>query len=263
MECNRTLLSAYVDDELDPASSVALAAHLKTCTTCQQDMQDLRQLTADLTDPVLRYPAPSHLRHRIQTDLEAARSRAQQENQVVAQKPWPWPWLRLGPTLILATGSGAALVFSALLYLSLPNAATLTNQEIVASHYRSLLANHIADVASSDQHTVRPWFTGKLDYVPPVQDFADQGFTLTGGRLDYIHQRTVAALVYRHGNHVINVFVWPDPSRQTPTSSVVQGFHLLQWADEGMVFSAVSDASDDALQQLRRLMEQHNPANLR
>lgn len=253
MECNRTLLSAYVDQELDPSTSEAVSQHTKTCPTCRQDLLELQQLNAGLADPALRYRAPSHLRHRIQTDLDAVKSRARHSS---GRK---FNWLNLG----MAAGGSVALAFSLVLYLSLPSAVTVVNQEIVASHYRSLLANHMADVASSDHHTVRPWFTGKLDYAPPVQDFADHGFTLIGGRLDYINQRTVAALAYRHGSHLINVFVWPDRASHTPSSSTIQGFHLLQWTDDGMAFSAVSDTSEDELEHLRQLMVQHAPANLR
>lgn len=243
MECNHALLGAYLDEELDPSATAALTAHLQDCTACQDTLETLRGLHGSLQTTV-RHAAPAHLRERIQADLDRLKT-----SPAPARLKF-WNWLGAG----MALAGSLALACSLVLYLSLPSAQTLLNQEIAASHYRSLLANHLADVASSDHHTVKPWFTGKLDYAPVVQDFAAQGFPLQGGRLDYLNQRSVAALVYRHNNHLINVFMWPQRAEQTATLTSVQGFNLLQWSDKGMHYSAISDMNAQELSSLRGLM---------
>jgi anti-sigma factor RsiW len=255
MECNHPLASsmvAYLDGELDPTGCAAYAAHMQGCAVCSHNVQEIQQLTANLKAEAPRYAAPSHLRFRIQADLDALKPRA------TKIKTSTWGWMNVG------ISGACALAFSItmMMYLSIPTQAVLINQEIIASHYRSLLANHLSDVVSSDHHTVKPWFTGKLDYVPVVDDFAADGFPLLGGRLDYINKRTVAALAYRHGNHLINVFMWPEAARQgdknsAPTTTTVQGFNLLQWSESGMAYSAVSDMSSEELLRLRQLIMTH------
>jgi anti-sigma factor RsiW len=134
--------------------------------------------------------------------------------------------------------------------------AVLT-QALVASHVRSqMLPSHQFDVASSDAHTVKPWFEGKLDFSPPVKDLAGQGFPLVGGRLDYLQNRAVAALVYRRRKHSINLFIWPSPSRDEASEkkSTRQGFHMIQWTRSGMTFSAISDLNEGELQEFVRLI---------
>ena len=130
----------------------------------------------------------------------------------------------------------------------------------MTSHVRSLLAGHPADVASTDRHTVKPWFTGRLDYAPAVVDLAAQGFPLVGGRLDYLGHHPVAALVYRADRHVVNLFTWPaaytaDPAGPVPTALTRQGFHVVHWTAAGMTYWAVSDVAEDRLRQFARLLE--------
>jgi anti-sigma factor RsiW len=154
--------------------------------------------------------------------------------------------------LIAATGWGLARVLSA------RSEDTPLAQALVASHVRAqMLASHQFDVASSDSHTVKPWFEGKLDFSPPVKDLAGQGFPLVGARLDYLHDRAVATLVYRRRKHSIDLFIWPSPSGDVsaPKRATSRGFHMIQWSRSGMTFWAVSDLNEVELQEFVRLVQ--------
>lgn len=154
----------------------------------------------------------------------------------------------------MAVAALVALVFVPL--LRGPAADELLANEVLSSHVRSLMANHLADISSSDQHTVKPWFAGKLDFSPPVEDFAKQGFPLIGGRLDYLENRPVAALVYERRKHLINLFVWPGSESDVPTKTVSrQGYNLIHWTQSHMTYWVASDLDKSELQEFIQLVQ--------
>jgi anti-sigma factor RsiW len=213
-------------------------------TKVRVNMED-QELSQLLRMRATRYQAPGALRARLQVAFDAAPTPAMPERASGGVRAWGW---------LSAAGAfafGVVLAMGVALGLGLVGAGTqsadLTNA-VVASHVRSLMASHLMDVASTDQHTVKPWFNGKVDFSPPVSDFAGQGYPLVGGRLDYLEHRTVAALVYRRNAHPINLFVWPDrgaDAKETVASE--QGYHVVQWRRSGMRFAAVSDVNTEEL----------------
>ena len=249
MDCTESqhLLTAYIDDELDVTNAVLLEQHLADCGGCRYARDAVQQLRVAIKTHAVHHAAPAYLRARIQ-----ASTRAESDGNKVAAKR-SWTWLNLGTAL----ASVMAFAFAITLYWAVPSKVDQISSEIVASHARSLMADHLADVASSDRHTVKPWFTGKLDFAPTVVDLTAQGFILVGGRLDYVNGRAVAVSVYRRGQHVINVFMWPVSYDNTIESQQLskQGYHLVSWADTGMVFWAVSDLNFAELTQLKGLLK--------
>jgi len=194
------------------------------------------------------HKAPSGLRERVamslqQADLPCASTKA---------KPAHRSWWSMGG----AFAFGIMLSMVGMFVFGLLGQQNRDVEHVVDNHVRSMLVAHLSDVASSDKHTVKPWFDGKIDYSPPVRDFAAEGFPLVGGRLDYINGHTVAALVYRCRLHSINVFIWPARSSAIllPGSTSLRGFNVKSWQDDGMEFWAVSDAQPEDLQTIERLL---------
>lgn len=208
-------------------------------------------------DPALSRLIRDHAtRHRASAALEAAVRTEIALQSASAPRPfssfsWRWPgWGYAG------AGFACGIVVSAIVALTAGAARNTENMEaeLTGNHVRALMANHLTDVASSDQHTVKPWFQGKLDYSPPVQDLTAQGFPLVGGRLDYLSGRAVAALIYRRHDHLINVFVWPDSGNSQRTLSARQGYSVFHWRSNGMQYWAVSDLNPAELQTLAGLL---------
>src|SRR5438034_85016 len=166
----------------------------------------------------------------------------------------PWNWLALAAAIM----SGALITAVFLPRMRPPNADQFLATQLIASHVRSLMANHLMDVPSSDQHTVKPWLDAKLDFAAPVADLSSQGFPLIGGRLDYLNNHSVAALVYQKRKHFINLFIWPTTPEDSTAQTMVEreGYHLVHWSDGDFTYWAVSDVNPSDLQNFKQLFEQ-------
>jgi len=230
------VLDAYGDHELGPEEAANVRAHLDECSACR-DQVAARAALAHLIRRVPYYSAPDRLRVAVATARRPARV--------------PPRVLALAAMVIVAVSLGGTTVIRTVRARQTASATTAAAREVVGDHVRALMGAHLFDVRSTDQHTVKPWFLGKLDFSPPVLDLAPLGFPLVGGRVDSIGGRAVAALVYQRRLHTINLFVWPaSDSREAPTDSrSVRGFQVRHWTRDGMAFWAVSDLNDLELEQ--------------
>lgn len=248
-ELTPTVLHGYLDGELDAARAADFERHLVSCSECVTALETQEKLRSSLQRAALYERAPLALRQAVQAQLGApARS------SVTPIRNLPtWRWLAMAATFLLAVLLGWRL----LPLVRGNHGETTLASAIVDAHLRSLQPGHLEDVQSTDQHTVKPWFDGKLDFAPPVHDFVDEGFPLQGGRLDVVHGRTVAVLVYARRKHLINVFVWPtsEPDSE-PVSGSQLGYHWVDWRKSGMELCAVSDVSPDDLANLHHLLVQ-------
>ena len=249
MTCNETknLLNAYVDGALDSAGSLSVESHIQRCTSCLTDMENLRSLSSAIQNGGLRFTAPSSLKRKVQAAIGAA-------NPGVKRSFFNWRWAGALASAVLV------VVVGLLLSAQRPKSSeeALLVDDIVSSHVRSMMANHITDVASSDSHTVKPWFGGKLDYSPPAKDLTAQGFRLVGGRLDYLDNRPVAAVVYQRSQHFINLFVWPATNTEIKPEDQLarQGYNIIHWTRAGMTYWLVSELNLAELTECARLLKE-------
>ena len=248
MSCQQTheLIHGYLDGELDLVKSLEIEKHLEQCPACTQNYEGLRTLQSRLRDNSLRFDPPAKLEKRLRSAL---RKESEPRSPI-----FRWSWAVAAASLLAAV----VIIWTVASISSRPSPDEVLAQEVVASHVRSLMANHLTDVPSSDRHTVKPWFDGKLDFSPTVKDLAQQGFALTGGRLDYIGNRPVAALVYQRRQHSINVFVWPatEAPATNGKASERQGYNVIRWSNGGMTYWAVSDLNLAELQQFVQLLQE-------
>ena len=257
MNCQdcRDFLDAYLDNELDAATAIRIQQHLHECPECQEALRSRQALQTLLRREELRFEPPSELRDRV-TRVLASPGRG------IAAVQSPPRTARIIPLFVpLAIAAALALCAGIAWFnagaLLRPAAAELLVAEITSSHIRSLLADHLLDVTSSDQHTVKPWFAGKIQYSPPVKDLSAAGFKLAGARLEYINSKDVAALVYLYNKHIINLFVWPLTEKGNPGESTFtrDGYNLVHWEKDGMTYWAVSDVALDVLKKFSDTIE--------
>ncbi len=253
----RLLVQADVDGELAAAEAARVAAHLEHCDGCAELQRQLLVLAQPLRREMPYYAASDALRAAVQSRVAAVASATPSPARApVAQPSW---WrrrlsLRLGP--VAPFGAGFAVAACLALVLVLPRSGGLPDA-VVANHIRALQPGHLMDVASTDQHTVKPWFDGRIDFAPPVQDLKAEGFPLAGGRLDYLGGRPVAALVYQRRQHTIDLFVWPDSGAigYDAAEGSRNGYNFLRWSRNGMTFWAVSDLGAQELADFVRLWQ--------
>jgi anti-sigma factor RsiW len=254
MTCEETriLVHALIDDELDAGHAHEVETHLASCPACAAQLRDYRVMRQSLAAPALRHQAPAALRARIEAALPAP---------ALPARAAPAPSRRsLLKGMAMGSVLSGALAASLAVFLLRSQEDQRILGDVVSAHLRSLQGDRLIDVQSSDQHTVKPWFNGRLDVAPPVVDLTAQGFTLIGGRLDYIDGRPVAAIVYKRRAHVINLFVAPvgtlvaGPERSARIDQL-QGFNIWHWTRSDLGFWAASDINAEELQEFGDKLE--------
>jgi mycothiol system anti-sigma-R factor len=241
-------IHVYMDGELDPTTAIDIEQHLHRCPACNESYQKHNVSRAIVRKYATYRTAPQSLRRRIHASIDTVHKQPQRLPHWLAS----WGWSRFGPALACSM----VIAWTVTYFVAVPTEINRLPDEIVSSHVRSLISSHLSDVTASDQTAVKHWFVGKLDFSPPVDDFANRGFSLVGGRIDYLKDRRVAALVYRHDGHPINVFVWPAAAGDAPLHTLSRrGYSLVNWTYAGMFFCAVSDLSSTKLAELARLLQ--------
>lgn len=249
-ELSKAMLHGYLDNELDAARAADFERHLENCRDCTNELGVEESVRASLQSSGLYERAPNGLKERVRTEVKMLTKVETKE-----ASPSAWRWLAVAAAILLVAG---------MFWMAMPSfvpktgGSSVAAVEMIDAHIRSLQPGHLVDVASTDQHTVKPWFDGKLDFIPPVKDYSDEGFPLVGGRLDVLNGRNVAALVYMRRKHYINVFVWPTTDPDTPIHppGSRQGFNWVHWRRNGMEFCAMSDTASPDLNELAQLFNQ-------
>ncbi len=257
MSCQETqaLLDGYVDGELDISRSLEVERHMQDCPACSHAYRSHQALRSAIRTSGLYFHPPAYLHKRVRAAVRRASG-----SHTTARV-----WGRRGLSVAASLAAVAILVWGLWPVLIGPSVDDRLAQELVAGHVRSLMASHLTDISSSDQHTVKPWFEGKLDFSPPVSDLTAQGFPLVGGRLDYLDNRPVAALVYQRQRHVINLFIWSSPYSPAAGEKTLtrQGYTLISWSISGVTYWAVSNLNMPELRafvQAAQREAQKNPA---
>jgi len=254
VSCKETqdLIHGYVDGELDLVQNLQIERHLSECYDCAEMLRSHRALRAAIRGHSLYFHTPIGLEQRVRSGLRQAAGARAGRSASLWTLAWRWPALAASFVLVaVATWSIARFAFQ-------PTAQDVLAQQVVSSHIRSLMEDHLTDVPSTNQHTVKPWFNGKLDFSPAVKDLQANGFSLVGGRLDYLDGHPVAALIYKRREHLLNLFVWrsagqPDSGGRSVTR---QGYNMIHWTHSGMSYWAASDINISELQEFVKLVEE-------
>jgi anti-sigma factor RsiW len=241
------LLGPYRDAELDLATCLKLEEHMAECPSCRQKLEGEQELVSLIQSETPHFKPSPFLKTRIQAALRAEKSSS-------ATIPW-WKRLSLGSPYSGLAGAAAMLVILAVGIFSTQGIPEIA-QDAVANHVRSLQVNHLMDVASTDQHTVKPWFAGKLDYSPQVVDLTPSGYPLIGGRLDVLDHRNVAAIIYQRRKHYINLFIWPSNVDSVHGNFNQNGYHVLCWTKAGMNYIAVSELGEKELKDFVAMIQE-------
>jgi anti-sigma factor RsiW len=256
MTCDEAeiLLHALIDGELDAGHAREVEAHIATCAGCAAQLAAYRQMSQEIARADLRYTAPPALRMKIEASLPKPMLKSLPTSTSNPRAPSRRSILQgfaMGSALSALAATGlVAIVLRA-------DDEQRIMSEVVSAHLRSLQAGHLTDVISTDQHTVKPWFNGRLDVSPPVIDLTSKGFTLVGGRLDYIDARAIGAVVYRRRQHVINLFVsqTTNMEKRPAKTETIQGFNIRRWSDRGLNYWAISDIGADELSEFGEKFE--------
>jgi anti-sigma factor (TIGR02949 family) len=255
MNCQETepLLEGYFDGEVDLVRSLEIEKHLEGCPHCAERLKERQSVRTLLKSAAPYYSAPEDLRAWV-------RNQGHTLERTSSPTVWNWQTILSGWQAWVPAGAFAILFTG--LYWGSPMISRYSVQhrladEVVSAHVRSMMVSHLTDVPSSDQHTVKPWFNGKLDFAPMVRDLKEYEFPLVGGRLDYLMDRPVAALVYGRNQHRINLFIWPAPreGEHNLTALSRRGYNLLTWNRGGMTYWAVSDLNPHELQQFAQIVQ--------
>jgi len=250
VDCQATnrLTEAYADGQLDLTSSLEIERHLADCEGCAAVLKNHQTLRSAVGGASLYFNAPRRLSSRVRSAM-----RKQEKVSAVGLLP-AWRWVAVMAPL----ASAAIFVWALVVVQGAPSAGDLLNQEIVSAHVRSLMGDHLMDFPSSDQHTVKPSFNGRIDFSPEVKDLSSEGFALLGGRLDYVDRRPVAALIYQRRKHLINLFIWPSEAdkQERAGETSLRGYNLIRWTRSGMSYTAVSDLNPTELRGFRQVLQE-------
>ena len=241
MNCSvaQEMLGPLFDGELDANSALQLRLHLSTCEACTAALTRLQSRRDMLRNSGLSFQTPPELEIRIRKSIRTDR-------QTLSN----WRiWGALAAAILLAS--------TVSIRLSQPRTDDRLEDQVISSHVRAMMTGHTTDVISTDRHTVKPWFNGRIDFSPPVTDLASQGFPLVGGRVDFLSDRAVATLVYQRSKHLIDLFIWPVKTRQASVDKSSKGYNVIRWSNGEMYFVAVSDLNKAELEHFRNLLIRH------
>ena len=260
MNCDDSpsFLHAYLDGELDAPRAAEFGRHLESCSACGHALQALESVRSSIQGANLQEPLPSGFEKRIRRKLDEVAPSVSAPAPASVSLQWfqSWRWLAAAAVLLLVAGASLKLAQRTHVATNVSvEVADAAASELVDAHIRALQPGHLTDVTSTDQHTVKPWFDGKIAFAPPVTDFAAQDFPLVGGRLDVFQGRTVAALVYGRRKHFVSVFIWPDATQDVEQYvGAMNGYQWISWKQNGLRFCAVADTSRDDLVALKALL---------